>query len=119
MSVVAIGDYEGTVMDGVERFHGNQLVYINWEKHLFFCAPHAFAFPPEMPFGALVGEVLPGVYGAHPEWEQVDWAKVDWLLDGEPFKPDMGASLADNGVGHKSCLRFTTPGLNGIGGTGS
>ncbi|MBE9548789.1 MAG: phenol hydroxylase subunit P4 [Proteobacteria bacterium] len=119
MSVLSIGEYEGTVMDNVERFHGNQLVYINWEKHLFFCAPHAFPLPPDMPFAAFVGELLPATYSAHPDWEKIDWSSVEWLLDGEAFTPDMDASLKDNGVGHKSCLRFTTPGLTGIGGSGS
>ena len=32
---------------------------------------------------------------------------------------DMDASLADQGIDHKSIVRFATPGLNGIKGSGS
>lgn len=119
MPVKAISDYPAIVKDNVENFHGNQLVYIGWDQHLMFCAPFAFPLPPEMPFGALVQEVMPGAFSAHPEWEQVNVDTAEWLLDGEQFTPDMEASLKDNGVGHKSVIRIRTPELKGIGGTGS
>lgn len=119
MSVVAIGEYEFEAKDKLENFHGNQVVYINWEKHLMFCAPLAFPLSPDMPFGDLVNGLLPQFYGPHQDWEKVDWVKATWLLDGAPFEPDLGKSLADNGVGHKSVLRFTTPGLDGIKGSAS
>ncbi|MEJ2481191.1 MAG: phenol hydroxylase subunit P4 [Acidihalobacter sp.] len=72
--------------------------------------------PPDMPFGALMQEVLPGVYSSHPEWERIDWDRVEWSLDQQPFKPDPEQGLAAQGIGHKSLLRFRTPGLDGIGG---
>lgn len=117
MSVAAIGDYPAIVKDGVENFHGNQMVIIGWDKHLMISSPMAFPLPPDMPFGAFVNEVMPAAYSAHPDWEKIDWDKVSWLLDGAPFTPDFGKSLKDNGVGHKSVIRFTTPGLNGIAGS--
>ncbi|MET0012143.1 MAG: phenol hydroxylase subunit P4 [Sedimenticola sp.] len=115
----SIGEYPPIIKDKVENFHGNQLVFVGWDHHLFFDSPRAFPLPPEMPFGALVSEVMPVAYTAHPEWEQVKWDEVQWMLDGEAFTPNMEASLEDNGVGHKSLIRFKTPGLNGIEGSGS
>jgi phenol hydroxylase P4 protein len=70
-----------------------------------------------MPFGALMQEVIPSAYGNHPEFEKLDWSTVTWELDGEALMPDPEASLKDNGVGHKSMLIFTTPGLDGVGGS--
>ena len=102
--------------DRVENFHGNQVVYLHWEKHLSFCAPMAFPLPPAMAFGALVGELIPNVYGKHPEFAKVDWVKVRWTLDGKSFVPALDRTLAENGIGHKSVLRFETPGLHGFAG---
>jgi len=117
MPVTSIGPYEFEPRDKLENFHGNQLLYIGWDDHLMFSAPHAFPFPPDMPFGALLAEVLPGVYGAHPEWEKVDWSTAQWLKSGQPWVPDPEKSLADNGLRHKDVIRFVTPGLSGIKGS--
>ena len=116
MAVVALEkDYADKVVirDRVENFHGNQVVYVHWEEHLMFCAALAFPLPPGMPFGALVAEVLPTYYGMHPDFAKIDWTAVRWTVDGKPLTPAMDKSLAENGVGHKSCLRFWTPGLDG------
>jgi len=118
MSVVALAPgYTGTVMDSEDRFHGNRLLYIGWEDHLLFCAPVCLPLPGAMSFGALVSDVLPGVYGSHPDFVKVDWSKVEWFDSGKPFTPDTAKSLAENGLGHKSVIRFRTPGLTGIGGS--
>lgn len=122
MSVTAIGsDYEQHVdyRDALGNFHGNQLVYVHWEKHLSFCAPLAFPLPPGMPFGALVDAVIKPHYAAHPQAEQIDWTGAIWEIDGKKVVPDLGASLEANGVGHKSVVRFWTPGLDGFNGSGS
>lgn len=114
MSVVALKPgYKGEVLDRVENFHGNQLVYLHWEDHLSFCAALAFPLPPDMPFGAILKDVLPPFYGMHPDWPKIDWSSVRWTLDGKPFTPDPGRALRDQGIRHKSLLRFWTPGLKG------
>ncbi len=119
MPVVALNEgYTGTNMDALENFHGNQLVYLHWEKHLSFCAALAFPLPPQMPFGAILGEIIPEFYGPHPDFEKIDWAAVTWELDGKPFTPDPEKSLEDQGIGHKSLIRFWTPGLDGRNGGG-
>ncbi|CAG0911761.1 unnamed protein product, partial [Cyprideis torosa] len=69
-----------------------------------------------MPFQALISDLLPGAFSAHPDFAEIEWDKVEWSLDQIPFTPDVGASLKDNGVGHKSVIRMRTPGLNGIAG---
>ena len=124
MTVAAIKDYHFPPADSLDKFHGNQLIYVGWDQHLLFCAPFCFPLPPAMPFGALVEQVLPGAFGYHPEFKQIDWANVQWLrgngtAQGEPFTPDFGKSLADNGLGHKDLVRFRTPGLNGVKGSAS
>lgn len=116
MTVTAIGRYEFKSRDRLENFHGNQVVYWHWEEHLMYCAAIALPLPPSMPFRTVLVDILPGCYNLHPEWSQVDWTKVTWMLDQRPFKPVLDASLAANNIGHKSLLRFWTPGLHGIGG---
>lgn len=122
MAVVALDkDYAEKidVRDRVENFHGNNVVYLHWEEHLSFCAALAFPLPPDMPFGALVQELIPTYYGAHPDCAKIDWSTVRWTIDGKDAAPDMAKSLKDHGVRHKSLIRFWTPGLNGFKGSHS
>ena len=116
MTVVALKPYSFPPKDSVDKFPA-PLLYIGWEDHLLFSAPHCLPLPPDMPFGALAENVLPGVYGYHPDFAKIDWSKVEWLKSGQPFKPDASKSLADNGLGHKDVIRFRTPGLTGIDGS--
>ncbi len=120
MAVAAItDDYTGDRLDSVDKFHGNQLVYIGWDYHLMFCSPFAFPLPPDMPFGALIADVIPSAFSQHPDFESINWDEAQWLLNGETFEPNPEASLIDQGIDHKSVIRFRTPGLDGIQGTGT
>ena len=119
MATAAIKDYDFPAADRLENFHGNQIVYLHWLDHLMFCAPTCFPLPPDMPFGAMVEEVLKPHYAPHPDFEKVDWAAVEWEIDHAPATPDLEKSLKDNGVGHKSVVVFRTPGLTGYKGTRS
>lgn len=120
MPVSAItDDYTGERLDRVENFHGNQIVFVGWDHHLMFCSPVAFPMPPDAPFKALLEEAIPGAFSLHPEFSDIDWDKAEWLLNGEAFTPQPEKSLIDQGVDHKSIIRFSTPGLNGINGSGS
>lgn len=81
-----------------------------------FTSPHCIPVPPDLPFGALVEQVLPSLFGAHPDFAKVDWSAALGRRDGEAFQPDPTRSVRDNGLGHKSLLRLRTPGgLYGIG----
>ncbi|WP_297366731.1 phenol hydroxylase subunit P4 [Acidocella sp.] len=116
MAVIAIDkDYAAKTgpRDTRESYHGNIMVYVHWEEHLFFCATLAFPLPPAMPFGALVSEVIAPHYAAHPDAAHINWSNVEWMINGEKTKPDFNASLEANGIDHKSLIRFWTPGLHG------
>src|SRR5690554_5266830 len=93
--------YTGEIKDRVENFHGNQLLYIGWEDHLMYCAPLCIPVPPTLPFGALMAEIIPDLYAAHPDVEKIDWSKVEWFRSTERFTPDAAKTVTDNGLGHK------------------
>ncbi len=110
--------YQGEVRDRVENFSGNQLIYVGWDHHLMFCSAFTFLVSPNNSFDTLINEVIIGAFTQHPEWSEIEWSKVQWLLDGNSFIPDMKKSLAAQGIGHKSLLRFNTPELKGFKGAG-
>lgn len=110
--------YQGVVRDDPANFHGMNVVYVTWKRHLMFTNPFAFMVPPEMRFGDFVEAVMGPAFAAHPDWAKVDWGKATWVAHGRPFTPDFDASLEKNGLGHKTGLQFDTPGLDGIGGLG-
>jgi phenol hydroxylase P4 protein len=117
MTVQAIRPhYHGDMKDTVDKFHGNQLLGIGWDQHLMYATPLCIPVQPQMPFGALVTQVLPTLFGQHPEFAQIDWSRAEWRRSGEPFTPAFDQSLTDNGIGHKASLRFRTPGLTGLAG---
>ncbi|QNP58228.1 phenol hydroxylase subunit P4 [Paenacidovorax monticola] len=116
MSTVALQPYDFPAKDVRGNFPA-PLLYIGWEDHLMFCAPFCLPLPPDMLFGALATQVLPGVFGAHPDFARIDWSRAEWLKSGQPWQPDPAKSLADNGLGHKDVIRLRTPGLTGIAGS--
>jgi len=113
MSVQAnYANYQGPVRDRVENFHGQQLVFVMWERHLMFGAPLTFLADPAMTFDTFRDEVLAPALAPHPESEMLDFAQARWRLDGEDFTPHGASSMTDNGIGHKSQLRLITPRLS-------
>lgn len=112
MTVTALKPYPSRPVDGIEHYHGNQLVFVSWDRHLMCAAPFILCVPPQMGFAELVETVVRPLIAADPDASQVDWSRATWIKGGQPFQPDFGRSLADNGVGHKDLLRFDTPGLN-------
>ena len=118
MSVVAVTpDYRGEMKDAVENYRGQMLMSVGWDEHLCY-SPLCFPVSPEAPFKVLTDQILPGMFAQHPDASKIDWSRVEWKRSGEPFKPDPERSLRDNGLEHKSILRFRTPGLNGYEGKG-
>jgi phenol hydroxylase P4 protein len=109
-----LGDYPLRQADTEDRFFGNRLIYLGWDSHLMYCAPLCVPLPPSLPFGALVRDVLPELFGEHPEFEQIDWQRTHWFNSNRRFIPDMGKSLELHGLTHKSLIRFRTPALDGI-----
>ena len=118
MTVASLGRYEFESSDSLRRFHGKQLLYVNWEKHRMFSRPFVLALRPETPFSVLLEKHIPEAYSFHPDFERIDWAQVIWQNSNMRFTPEFAKSLAQNGIGHKDLIRFTTPGLDGLNGSG-
>ena len=118
MTVKALADYQFKSSDAIENYQGKQLLYINWEKHRMFSRPFVVALSPETPFSVIVDKYITDCYRYHPDFAKIDWSAVVWQNSNTVFTPDPGGSLADNGIGHKDLIRFRTPGLDGIAGTG-
>lgn len=120
MTVIALNEgYTGEMKDRVENFHGQQLLFVGWDRHLMFCAPHCVPVSPSIRFRELFEGVIAPMYSAHPDWANVTLETVEWLRSSAPFTPDFDASLEQNGLSHKALIRLRTPGLNGIGGSAS
>ena len=116
MSVAAVKPYAFPAQDVRQNFPA-PLLYIGWEDHLMVCAPVCLPLPPDMPFGDFIENVVKPSIAPHPDAAKVDFAKVLWRLDDADFQPDLKAGLAANGIGHKSLLRLSTPGLDGLNGS--
>ena len=111
--MVSVGEYPLRQQDTEDRFYGKRLIYLSWENHLMYAAPFCVPLPANLPFGALVHDVLPEIYGEHPEFEQIDWHRTQWMNSDKKFRPDFGKSLEHHGLEHKSLIRFRTPALEG------
>jgi phenol hydroxylase P4 protein len=118
MSMTTLGEYQFASRDALENYAGRQLLYINWEQHRMFSRPFVVALAPQTCFTDIVAQHIAPCYCYHPDFAHIDWNTVTWRNGSVPFQPDWKASLAENGIGHKDLIRFTTPGLNGIAGTG-
>lgn len=119
MAVKSIGKYEPIMKDKVENYNGNQLVYISWDKHKLIDTAMAFPLSPKIKFSELLSDIIPVAFSAHPDFENVVWDNsILWNLNGESFNPDIKKSIEENGIDHKSILRFETTNLTGINGIG-
>lgn len=114
--VRAIGDYRFAPRESTGRFPA-PLLYIGWDQHMVFCAPLAVPLAPDTTFQTLIDAVLPALYSQHPDFKRIDWPRVQWFKSGAMFTPRRDGTLAEHGFGHKSVLRFRTPGLEGVRGS--
>ncbi len=113
MSVTAIGNYDHAPHDTAARF-AEPLLYVAWDEHMMFAAPAVLALPPDTSFDQLRRKVLHKLYGEHPDFARIDWSRVQWFRGDTMFMPKPDGTLASEGFGHKSVLRFRTPGLEGL-----
>lgn len=113
MSVAAIKEYVGVPLDVVANFHGNQLLFICWEKHLMYAAPFIFMVAPTMKFDDVLTQLVAPVIKDHPDTAKIDWRQTTWIKGIQPWIPSFDKSVAENGLVHKEYLRFVTPGLVG------
>lgn len=113
-----LAPYEFQSRDALEKYNDRQLLYINWERHRMFSRPFVLALSPQTLFAEIIDRHMTECFSYHPDWKQIDWDKVVWQNGSAPLAPDRNKSLAENGIGHKDLIRFRTPGLDGIAGTG-
>lgn len=118
MPTAAISKYVGVPADTVANFHGNQLLYICWDKHLAYAAPSIYCLSPSMKFEDMLTQMVASVIQGHPDAAHIDWRKTTWEKADKPWTPDFDKSVAENGLVHKEYLRFRTPGLDGYKGLG-
>ena len=118
MTIKALADYQFKSRDALENYQGRQLLYINWEQHRMFSRPFVIALPSDTPFAVIIDKYITDCFSYHPDFAHIDWSVVVWRNGTSVFAPQRDKTLAENGIGHKDLIRFTTPGLNGIAGTG-
>ncbi|POP54490.1 phenol hydroxylase subunit P4 [Zhongshania marina] len=113
MTVKAINpNYSGRYRDGVENFHGNQLLNICWEKHTMMGWPMCVPISPNTTFKELLDVVIPRIYSMHPQFDSVDLYKAHWSTSKGAFIPDMSKTISDHGFKHKEQIRFRTQPLS-------
>ncbi|MCL2658425.1 MAG: phenol hydroxylase subunit P4 [Betaproteobacteria bacterium] len=112
MPVAALKEYIGVPRDSVDKFLGQQLVYVSRDHHLLFASAFLTCVPPQMKFREFVEGPLKTLIQPDPDAEKVDWTKVQWLKSNQPWQPQFNLSLKENGIEHKDQIRFQTPGLN-------
>ena len=111
--------YDFPCANQVENYGGDINVYVVWDHHLMYCAPHTYRLPPDMIFRDFLEQVFAPDYAQHPDTGKVDWDQGVWQLENEPWQPDLDKSFTGNGVAHNSFIRVTTPGLEGMHGVGN
>jgi len=112
----SIGSYKFASHDSAARF-SHPLLFVGWDEHMMFAAPFTIMQPMDMTFAEFVHKVLPKLFGEHPDFNNIGWDRAQWFRGDVMFTPRMDATLAQNGLGHKSVLRFRTPGLEGLRGS--
>jgi phenol/toluene 2-monooxygenase (NADH) P4/A4 len=116
VTVAALARYEFAPRDAAVNF-AQPLLYVAWDEHMMFCAPLAIVLNMDTLFSQVRAELLPRLYGEHPDFPRIDWTRVQWFQSSRIFTPDFSKPLSSQGFKHKSVLRFRTPGLEGIRGS--
>ena len=116
MSVIALKpDYQGKVRDAKDQFHGQQVLFVEWDGHLSISAPIAVLVDGEQKFQDFINNQLAqSVFASHSDWSEIDWSQVEWTFERKPLNFDQNSSFNSLSIGHKSYLRFHTPNLNGL-----
>lgn len=120
MTVAHLGEqYEFPSANCEQAYGGDINFYILWERHLLYACPSAYRVPRDMRFGDFLEQLFRPDYAAHPDTAKLDFASCVWQRDKRPWQPDLGLSLAANGIGHMDFLQFRSPGLDGLHGVGN
>ncbi|MDR2014008.1 MAG: phenol hydroxylase subunit P4 [Azoarcus sp.] len=112
MPVTSTKPYVGIPRDHVTNFCGKQIVFVCWDQHLLFAAPMMLVVEPTMLLKELFDQVWKPLLQADPDSAALKWDQGQWLKSNQPWTPNLEASIAANGIGHKEQLRLKTPGLD-------
>lgn len=108
-----VENYQFEPLDSQAKYGENMLLFIGWDHHTLFCSAHAFVVSPKQTFQELLeGQIKVG-FEQHPDFEHIDWSKVQFSLNRNVFNADFSKTLEELGFDHKSLLRFSTPELTG------
>ena len=118
MATISIGEYNFPPADRAENYGGDINIYCCWEHHLLVPCPAAYRLPSEISLRDFLTQMFCPDHNHHPEYSKIDYARLVWTLDGQPWAPVLDKSLRENGVTHMSYLSFRAPGLDGLNGDG-
>lgn len=115
MSVIALKpNYTGNVRDAKDQFNGQQVLFVEWLAHPSICAPIAVMVEPTQKFDDFINTILgQSVFATHPDWSSIDWQQVEWTYEQQPLAHSSESTFESLGIGHKSYLKFATPGVSG------
>ncbi len=119
MPVKAIGEYIFPAANRLENYGGDINIYVGWDHHLMMPCPSAYRIPPGFIMREFLEQFFRPDYEQHPDTAKLDFDSVEWTYEEKPWYPALDKSLAENGVTHMAYLRFRTPALNGLNGTGN
>lgn len=114
MAISAIGEYHFAPSDHAGLYGDSQIVYFCWDRHLLFAAPSITFVPKDMTLGTYLDEVVAPLLAPDPDFAALVWEQAEWRVGPRAFTPDFGATLGENGIGHKDKIIMSTPGLNSL-----
>jgi phenol/toluene 2-monooxygenase (NADH) P4/A4 len=88
VSLATLGAYTFPAKDVRSNFQ-HPLLYVGWDEHMMFCAPLAVPFDLNTRFGDIATMLLPALYGEHPDFARINWAKAQWFRGSTWFTPDL------------------------------
>lgn len=96
--------YEFPSRSRQELYGDDQLVHVMWRGNMMFCAAACFRAPKAMKWSEFLSTMVDPWASSDPDY--VPGSGHDWVIDGNPVKPENDRSLAEHGVGHKSLIEF-------------
>ena len=101
MSVIALNEgYTGEIRDREENFHGKQLLFIGWEDHLMFCAPHCIPVEAgDAVRRARRRSAFRRCIRRIPTGERSMFGEIEWFRSGERVHARFRQELGENGLG--------------------
>ena len=89
MAIPHLGDsYDFPSSNRVEAYGGDINFYVLWEQHLLYACPSAYRAPINMKLGDFLEQMLRPDYHAHPDTAKLDFSKLEWQFNQQPWQAD-------------------------------